>query len=367
MLYILASLVVKELNQLRRDVKALVMILFMPLIVALMFGYGYGGRMGRLPIAVVNLDGGDLAWLLVDTLRNSQAYEVAVYASSVEEGVAMIREERVYAVVVIPSSFTERLLRQRKVSVEVIVDESNPTFAEMLRQGISYVIQMFQDRMSELYGTPNISVTYATVFGPKVSRIENFTPVILSVLLHLVPMSIMSVSIAREREKGTFEYLIVTPISKWLLIAGKLVAYFIATLFDMFLTLLVITMLFDVHVRGSLGALLVLSGVFLMCSLTIGMLISTLSKNQLQAHQASIFFFIPSLFFSGIMTPVKLLREDVRVVSYLLPMYYYLKGARNIMIKGFTLYDVAYEVLALCGFTVASFIASALLLRMRVE
>ena len=364
----LLPIVRKEIRQLLRDPRTLVMLVLMPLLIAVMFGLGYGSGRGKLPIATVNLDKGPLSWKTLDTLESVGEVKIKYDASSVEEAVDMIRDGKVYGAVVVPEGFTESLVHGESTYIIVIVDQTNPHTSAIVYEAAKSTAYALQVSLSKDYGFPAITVSYQTVYGPTVTTMESFTPVTMTLLLHLVPMTLISMSICKEREMGTYERLIMAPVSRWEIIGGKLVAYFLVTAVDMVVTLLFLVTFFDVQVRGSIIDLSVFSALMLICSLSMGMLLSVVSKNQLQAVTTSIFLFIPSLLFGGIVSAVELISPAVRtVLTYGLPVYYFLNGFRMIMVRGAHIAQLVTECEALGLMTVAYFLISILMLRMRVD
>ena len=361
------ALVVKDVRQLLRDPKTMLMVLLMPILVMALFVAGYGGGGGEVPIAVVDLDGGKISWQLIDFLRNFGDFRVDYFASTPEKGEMLVKKGKVYATLIIPKGFSEDVLLGRKTGVELIIDSSYAHISELIWEALNAAVQEFQKKVSEKYNTFSITVNRRTVYGPQVTRVENFVPAVMGILLHLVPMSLIAVSISRERERRTFEQLIVTPINSSDIIMSKLLAYALITISDMIVTLWVSVEFFDVRVKGSFIDLLIISSIMLLCSLSLGLLISVVSKNQLQAYQTAIFLFIPSMLFTGFLTPVELLSNEVRLISKLLPLYYFLRTFRDIQLRGWTIYETMYEVGVLAFQTVFFLILSIKLLKLRVE
>ena len=361
--------IAKELKQLIRDPRSLLMNVAMPLLVMLMFGFGYGGHETRsLPVAVANLDPqGDLSWELVDYIFESPGIEPAFYVDTEEEAIQLIREGQAYGAIVIPEGFSDDLKAGRSVSVKVIVDAASPFSPMIITQSVTTALYYLQVSIAEDYGAVSIKMVQETVYGPRITTMEGFTPITMGLLLHLVPMTLISLSICREKERGTYEQLIMAPITRWDIIGGKLIAYTALCMADMLGTLGIAILLFDVRVRGPVVDLLVFSALFLMCSLSMGMLISVVSKNQLQALGTSIFIFIPSLLFSGIISPVEYISPVIRyAITYTTPMYYFLHGFRGIMLKGHVLSDLALDCTALGVMTLIYFALAIVLLRMKL-
>ncbi len=361
--------IAKELKQLVRDPRSLLMNVAMPLLVMLMFGAGYGGRQTRaIPVAVANLDPqGDLSWELIDYIFQAPGIEPGCYVNSEEEAVELVRRGEVYGAIIIPEHFTEDLKAGRKVYVKVVVDAAAPFAPTIINSAVTNALYHLQVSIAEDYGTVAVVMEQETVYGPSITTMEGFTPITMGLLLYLVPMTLISLSLCRERERGTYEQLIMAPISRWDIVGGKFAAYTILSMANMFGTLGVAILVFNVRVRGPLVDLVAFSLLFLVCSLSLGMLISVVSKNQLQALGTSIFLFIPSLLFAGIISPVEYISPAVRyAITYTSPMYYFLRGFRAIMLKGYTLLDVWQECLALAIMTVVFFSSAVVLLKMKL-
>jgi ABC-2 type transport system permease protein len=363
----LTALVVKDVKQLLRDPRSLTMVLLMPLAVMAMFVAGYGEERSEIPIVVVNLDGGSISWQLIDSLRSSGSFSIVAYAASVEEGAELVRKGVAYAAVVIPEGFSGSILSGKSTRIVTVLDAAYATVSELVWQSTVIATQEFMKKASELYGTFYIDVKRQTVYGPKVSAVDSFTSTIMGILLHLVPMSLIAVSISRERERKTFEQLIMAPISSWHIVFGKFIAYALVTVADMVVTMAFAVYALGVRVRGPLPALLAVSFLMLLCSLSMGLLISASSRNQLQAYQAAIFVFIPSMLFSGFFRPVEMLSHSVRLASRVLPLYYFLKAFRNIQLRGWSLADVSQECVALAVETAVFLAAAVKVLKLKVE
>lgn len=363
----LLAVVVKELTQLKRDPRSLVMIAMIPLIVMLLFGMGYGGGIGKIGIAVVNLDKGSLSWTVLDSIMKTPSIYIKAYANSIEEGRKIVQDGKASATVIIPEGFTEELMKSSSTRVFVIVDESIPTISSTLRNAMLAVTYNFQQELIRSVQGSSVELIYSSVYGPKVTNLEAFTPLVIGIVLQLVPTTLISIAICKEKEKGTFEQLIMTPISRFDIIFGKLLAFFIATIADMLITLIVAVLVFDVSVRGALVDAMVVSTLFLLGSLGLGMLISVLSKNQLQANQAAIFIFIPALLFSGALMPIEMLSPSARVLANLTPMYYFISAFRDIMIKGLGLWEISWQLLVLSIYMVLMMVIAPIMLRLRVD
>lgn len=358
----------KEIRQLVRDPKTILMVLLMPVTVTILFGYGYGGKgVGKYPITVVDLDGDDGAFRFVQELRNSKMFEIKAIYKSKGQGFSSVYSGKVYASLIIPESFTEDLIRGRPTRVELYYDASNPSIAQIIMQAVGIVTQRFQEWAATQFGTFAITPMFYTVYGPSVKKVESFIPALMAMILQMVPTSLISVSICREREKGTFEQFIMTPVSVFDVIFGKLTAYFLATVSDAILSLFTAVLLFDVRLRGSFLDMTIVSTVFLLNSLSLGLLISVFSKNQLQAYQASIFSFIIFMLFSGMLVPVDILSSEAKLIALFIPMYYFMTAFRSVSLKGWSYLMVMDQLVVITLFTLAFLLLSLRFLRMEVS
>ncbi|MEM3371204.1 MAG: ABC transporter permease [Candidatus Korarchaeum sp.] len=361
------TIVRKELIQLVRDPKTITMVLMMPITVTVLFGVGYGGKgSGKYPITVVDLDGRDGSLKFIQELRDSKLFEIKAIYKSKGQGFSSVYSGEVYASLIIPEGFTEDLMKGRATRVELYYDASNPTVAQAIMQAVGVVTQHYQEWAASTFGTFAIQPMFYTVYGPKIEKIESFIPTLMALILQMVPTSLISVSICREREKGTFEQFIMTPVKPFDVIFGKLIAYFIATISDGVLSLMTAILLFDVKLRGSLVDMTITSIVFLLSSLSMGLLISVFSKNQLQAYQASIFTFIPSMLFSGMLIPVEILGPEAKTIASFIPMYYFITAFRNVSLKGWSFLMVSDHLLVITIFTSVFLALSLKLLKLEV-
>ena len=359
--------IIKELRQLRRDRRTLGTVFLLPILVMVLFGYGYGGPRGKIPIAIANLDNGPLGNIYVDAARSSEYLLVKYYASSESEAVNMVRKGVVYAAIVIPEEFTKNFLRGKTAYIEVITDESVAAIAQSVKVFSAQIGYNFQLKAAREVGLGKAEIIYRTVYGPEVSSMDTFLALVVAMVLFLVPATLMGVSISRERERGTFEQLIVSPLSKWDLLFGKFIACFLATLGEVFLVILLAIFAFDATLRGSLLDAILFSTLFLIGNMGLGLLISVLSENQLQAQQAVILAFGPQLLFSGTFVPVEVLGDVAGMIAKVNPMAYFVWGFRSIFIKGATLIDIQNNVTALAIYTLIMVILSIILFRRSLE
>ncbi|MCX8180425.1 MAG: ABC transporter permease [Thermofilaceae archaeon] len=363
----LVALMIKDIKQLLRDPRSLLMVLLMPPAVMAMFVSGYGEERSEVPIIVVNLDEGAISWQLIELLRSSGSFKIVAYAPTMEAGIDLVRRGEAYAALIIPEGFSESVMKGYSTKIVTVLDAAYAMISELVWQAAVIMVQVFMKTASEMYGTFYIEVVRQTVYGPEVRSVDSFTSTILGVLLHLVPMSLIAVSISRERERKTFEQLIMAPVSGWQIVMGKFIAYALVTITDMVAVFGFAVYVLGVRVSGPPTVLILVSILLLLCSLSLGLLISAISRNQLQAYQAAIFFFIPSMLFSGFFMPVELLSPSTRAFGRVLPLYHFLRAFRNVQLRGWGFRDIVPECLSLLFETLIFLAAAIRLLKLRVD
>lgn len=360
-------IIVKELRQLRRDRRTLSTIFLLPILVMVLFGYGYGGPSGKISIAIANLDRGPLGKIYVDAAKSSEYVMIKYYAKSESEALDMVARGMVYAAIIIPETFTEHFTSGKTAYVTIVTDESIPAIAQSVKVFSNQIGYYFQLKAAEKVGIGKAETIYRTVYGPQVSSMDTFLALVVAMVLFLVPATLMGVSISRERERGTFEQLIVSPLTKWDLLLGKFIAYFMATLGEVFLAILLAIYWFGATLRGSLLDAILFSTLYLIGNMGLGLLISVLSENQLQAQQAVILAFGPQLLFSGTFIPVEVLGDVAGMIAKVNPMAYFVWGFRNIFIKGASILEVQENVVSLSIYTLIMLALSISLFRRSLE
>jgi ABC-2 type transport system permease protein len=241
--------------------------------------------------------------------------------------------------------------------------------AELIGQthSTSIVIERLERRgLAEAF-EPAVEVHSRVWYNPDMESAFFMVPAMIGMILQLLTSMLTATAIVRERERGTIEQLIVTPIRSWELILGKIIPYVALALFDTIEVLLVGTLWFGVPIRGSLGLLLALSGLFLLGSLGIGLVISTFAKTQQEATMLTFFTLLPTVFLSGFMFPLAAMPAFLQAVSYVIPLRYYLIIIRSILLKGVGAESITIEIIALAIYASVMMGIAALRFRKRLD
>lgn len=328
----------KEFYQIRRDKRTIAIILLMPIMELLLFGYAASTSVDHMPTVVFNNDIGSESRRLLDGFTNSQYFDIDYIAFSMEDVEYYIDDGYAKAGIVIPPEFSENIKSGKPAQIQLLVDGSDPTTAQTILSSAGGVTQSMS---VEIIGSNAMSAIPQPLdlrsrvwYNPEMSSINFNIPGLIGVILQTVTLMLTSFSIVREREKGTMEQLIVTPISKMELMVGKIIPYVVIGFVDIILALALSIFWFKVPVAGSIGLLLLFSVVFLFGALGIGLLISTISKSQLQAMQLSMFMIMPNILLSGYMFPREAMPKVIQTISNVFPLTYFIKVLRGIILKG---------------------------------
>lgn len=371
----LTAIILKEFIQLVRDRRTLAMAILMPVVQLFLFGYAITTDVKHLPTAVLDLSRSPESRRLLESFTNTQYYDLRFYVRDMDEIEHLINSGKARVGIVIPPDYTRRLLNGDQVTVQVLVDASDPmvarsaiTTARTLGQLRSF--EAIIARISPAGGSGEdlpFDVRVRAWYNPDLRSVNFMVPGLLAVVLQLLTMLLTAMAIVRERELGTLEQLVVTPITRAELMLGKILPYVALGYVDITLALLVSSFWFNVPIRGSVLLLYLLTLLFYLSTLGMGILISTLSRNQRQAMQGTFFIVFPSFLISGFLFPREGMPLFLQWLGYLLPLTHFLIIVRGIILKGIGLSYLWPQVLPMTALGLAFFIASVLRFQKRLE
>jgi ABC-2 type transport system permease protein len=370
----LYGIIAKEFIHLRRDVLALTLALFVPVAMLFIFGWAINTDVKHVPTAVLDHSGTVESRTLVEALINSQYFDVRFWARDQDELTRMIDDGRAKVGVVVPPDYARQLAR-RAADIQVIVDASDPMVAT---SALNAATALGADRALDVLartveGTvlrreaAPVDVRARAWYNPDLVSAIFIVPGLIGALLLQTTITQMAVSVVREREKGTLEALVVSPIRRWELLFGKIVPNLLVAYGQMTMALLVARWVFDVPIRGSLVLLYALSLIFMWGSLGIGILVSAASRTVPQAMQLAFLTFLPSIYLSGLLFPIEGMPEAAQYLASIIPLTYYLRVVRGIVLKGIGLEYLWPHVLPLVAFGAIVFSLSVLRFRKQLE
>jgi ABC-2 type transport system permease protein len=352
------AVVVKEFIQMRRDRLTFGMMAGIPLLQLILFGFAINLNPKHLPTTVLAADSGPCVRTLVWALRNSDYFAVTRLATSEAELRGLLERGEVQFGVNIPADFERRLRRGERPAVLVEADATDPAATGYALSALAALADTVFER--DLAGLPEslrarpgpIEVRVHRLYNPDIITQYNVVPGLLGVVLTMTMVIITALAITRERERGTMENLLATPVRPAEVMLGKLTPYILVGYVQVGLILLAARFLFHVPMLGSVPLLLGVMFVFILANLAMGITFSTLARNQLQAVQMAFFFFLPNILLSGFMFPFRGMPGWAQALGEVLPLTHFIRIVRGILLKGNGPAQIAQEVWPIALFVV---------------
>lgn len=372
----LKSLIRKEFIQIKRDPRTLVLVLVIPIMQLFLMGYAATNDVRNVPMAVYDQDRGPAARELLDAFRAADYFQLKYEVDSEDEFKGLIDEGSARVGMIIPPDFTSQVKGTGSARVMFILDGSDPTVASTALSaaqliGQKHSAEIMAERSTRSGHaddlTPPIEVTTQVWYNPDLISAYYMIPGVISTILYSLTSILTASAIVRERERGTIEQLIVTPIRSWELMVGKVLPYVVIAFVNMLEILAIGHWWFGVPVRGSLFLIMLLSGLFLFSSLGIGLLASTVANTQQEAMMIVWMVLLPALFLSGFLFPIEAMPVVLQWISYLMPLRYYLIIIRSLLLKDVGLSVLRTEVIALSLFGFALLAAASVRFRKRLD
>jgi ABC-2 type transport system permease protein len=347
------AMVIKEFIQLKRDRVSFVMIVMIPLMQLLLFGYAINTTPRNLPTAVLLQEQSDLGRSILKAMENTQYFKVTHLLHSEQEFDRLLASGTVLFAIEIPAGFERAVRRGDRPALLVAADATDPVAAGSALGALGRVVEtaLRHDRAVPESTPPPFEIRSHARYNPAGSTQLNIVPGLVGTILTMTMLIFTALSVTREIERGTLENLLSLPIKPIEIMLGKIVPYVIVGILQAALIIGIGIGLFGVPVLGSLTLLACLSTLFIVTNLSIGYTFSTLAQNQLQAMQMSMMFFLPNILLSGFMFPFAGMPNWAQWIGEFLPLTHYLRIVRAIMLKGATLGDLNFDTLAMAGLT----------------
>lgn len=372
----LISLIRKEFLQILRDPRTVGLVLVMPIIQLLLLGYSVTSDVRNVPMAVFDQDRNEASRRLLDAYRAADYFRIAYDVDSEAEMRDLIDSGLARVGLIIPPDYSDQIQGNGSATVAFVLDGSDPTIASTALSAARFIAQehatqVLNARLARVGQSVSlelpIEIRTQVWYNPDMVSAYFMVPGVIGMILYAITSILTATAIVRERERGTIEQLIVTPIRSWELIVGKLVPYTILAFTDIIEVLILGRLLFGLPIRGDMTLILLLSGLFLASGLGIGLLASTVANNQQEAMLTVFMTLLPSIFLSGFFFPLEAIPKLLNLVSYLIPLRYYLTIIRSLLIKGVGLGAIRNEVLALALFGVGIMTLAATRFRKRLD
>jgi ABC-2 type transport system permease protein len=356
----LLAILIKEFRQIRRDRLTFAMMVMVPIMQLILFGFAINTDPKQLPMAAVVADNSEFARTLTASLQNSEYFRITHRPASEADANRLLEQGEVQFVLVVPVDFSRRLLRGEHPSILLAVDATDPAAAGNALAAIGPISRqaLSRDLVGPLTQLDQAAAPYdirvQRRYNPEGLSRYNIVPGLIGVILTMTMVMMTALAMTRERERGTMENLLATPVRPVEVMVGKIAPYILIGYVQVTVILTAARLLFDVPMVGSL---LLLSGaviVFIAANLAVGFTFSTIARNQLQAMQLTFFFFLPSILLSGFMFPFRGMPRWAQMIGEALPLTHFLRIVRGILLKGNQFADIAPQLWPIALFMVVA-------------
>ena len=334
------AIFIKEFQQMLRDRLTFAMALGVPIMQLVLFGYAINTDPKGLPTAIVSIDTGPQARAFSAALQNSGYFRITHQPGSEAQAEALIESGEVQFMVAIPSDFSQRVVRGERPAILVAVDGTDPSasgnaiaaLGQLANQALAHELTGPLGALQP--GTPPFELRIHRRYNPEGLSRYNIVPGLIGTILTMTMVMLTGLAMTRERERGTMENLLATPVRPFEVMLGKIAPYIVIGYVQLGVILLAAWALFEVPMVGSFTLLMAMIGLFMLANLAVGFTFSTLAQNQLQAMQMTFFFFLPSMLLSGFMFPFRGMPVWAQWLGEVLPLTHFLRIVRGIMLKG---------------------------------
>lgn len=354
----LFSVTKKEFIHIRRDVPSLIIALIMPVIFVLLFGYAVNSDVETIDMVILDMDKTVQSRELIEKFEATRYFIPTQYVKNTGEIRRAIMDDAAEVALVIPAGFSEKIEKGDRATTQLIISGIDPTVARTALQSSvmlsrTYVFELIESTGFNLTeNMERLDVRTKVWFNPDLESSKFIVPALIGLIMQNITVILTAFSLVREKEHGTIELLIVTPIKSVELIIGKMAPYVIIGTVDFLIALFLGTWWFEVPVAGSLSLLIALGVLFVICALAIGMLISAIAENQAQAMQMALLFVLPSMILSGFIFPREAMPLPIYTAGFALPITYFISILRDVILKGSDFSYLVKDTIALGVLTV---------------
>ncbi|MBK8699477.1 MAG: ABC transporter permease [Saprospiraceae bacterium] len=344
----------KEFYHIMRDRKTLLVLIGMPIVQIILFGFALTNEVKNTVLCVADLAKDDMSQALVAEVNASKYFDVKYTIDNVEEADRMLRSGKARMVLVIPKGISYDLRHGHVATLQLITDGTNPNMATTIN---TYLTSIVRDFRTHHFGKLELPMTIVTIprmlYNPQLKGEYTFVPGVIAMVLMIICVLMTSVSIVKEKELGNMEMLLVSPTHPLVVILSKAVPYFILSLLLVTIILLMSRFVLHIPIRGNIFLLYGVSGLFIIAALALGLVISTFTNSQQVAMLISLMgMMLPTIMFGGFMFPIENMPLPMQVISNIVPAKWFYYAINDIMIKGLGIEAVLREILILAGFAI---------------
>lgn len=359
----------KEFYHVFRDSKTLLLLFGMPIAQIILFGFALTNEIKNANIVICDYANDIASHRIIDKLEASKSFEIQNLNISHNKIEGAFKTGKIKLAIIFPANFNKDLLHANKAQVQIIADASDPNTASTLTNFASNIIMDYQKELLNEKSYPlQILTNVRMIYNPELKGVFNFVPGVMALVLLLVCVLMTSVSIVREKETGTMEVLLVSPLNPLLIIVSKAVPYFFLSLINLTIILLLSTTLLDMPINGSLLLLYFESSLLILCALSLGLLISNITDSQQTAMLISLMgMLLPVMIFTGFMFPLENMPRPLQIIANIIPSKWYYIIIKSIMIKGLGISSIWKETMILAGMTLFLLVISVKKFKIRLQ
>lgn len=363
----LISFTKKEFYHIFRDVRTVMILLLMPVLQLIIFGYAITNEVKNSSLAILDFSKDEITRKITGHIQENAYFDIVALPNDRTEIDALFRKGKIKSALIFPAEFGSGLTGTGTATVQFITDASDPNEASTISNYMQMILVSSQQEIPGISGT-GITAGVQLLYNPQMKGAFNFVPGVMGLILMLICAMMTSVAIVRESESGTMEVLLVSPLRAWNIVIAKAIPYFMISMANVLTIMVLSVFLLGVPIMGSIGSLLLLSVLFILVSLSLGLLISTLVDNQQAAMMISaVALMLPVILLSGMIFPVENMPWILQMLSNIVPAKWYIIGVKNIMIKGLGISSIFTQLAVLSGMVVFLLSISVLRFKNRLE
>ncbi len=366
---VFGAFVIKEIKHILRDVQTLVILIGMPIALVILFGFAVKNEVNDAKIVIIDLAKDDLSQELIYKLASSNYFIINELAGSTKQIEKIFRKGEAKMAIVFEPDFADHFYKDKSAALQLIVDASDPNTANILLNYAQAIIRDFQKEKNKISQIPFlINMETKMLYNPTLKSVVYFVPGIMTIILMLISAMMTSITIAKEKEKGTMEILLASPLNPSLIVIGKVAPYIILALFNAVTIIALGIWVFDMPLVGSFGLLAGEILLFILASLSLGVFISTISQTQQVAMMISLMgLLLPSILLSGFIFPLESMPNVLQAIANIIPAKWFIQILRGIMVKGVGIHFLWKQTLVLVGMTLFFIVVSIKKFKIRLE
>ncbi len=365
----LLTFIRKEFHHILRDTRSMLILIGLPIVQLLLFGFAITTEVRNAKIAVLDSSKDAITQQIITKIESSDYFDIDRTISSNEEIQNAFKSGEIKLAIVFQQNFETELFHSRKAGLQVLADATDPNQATTLTNYVSSIISDYQSELNKQNKLPyNISSVTRMLYNPQLKGAYTSVPGVMGMILLLISAMMTSISIVKEKELGTMELLLVSPMKPWLVVVSKVIPYFIISFINVLTILILSTLILGLPIKGSIFLLTTSTVIYIFCALSLGILISTISETQQAAMLISLLgLMLPVVMLSGYAFPIANMPWILQVLSNFVPAKWYIIIVKNIMIKGIGIEMIWKELLILLSMTTFFIIISIKRFKIRLQ